>query len=58
MAAVSKSYGNIDSSQSVSVFVLTTFAPMPIQLDGELIKLKAQQKVKVISAPSKLRTYR
>lgn len=50
--------GKIDSPQSVSEFVFTTVAPMPMQLDGELIKLKAQQKVRVISAPSKLRTYR
>ena len=31
---------------------------MPMQLDGELIKLKANQAVTVVSAASKLRTYR
>ena len=50
--------GKTDSPKSVTKFSFTTVAPMPMQLDGELIKLKANQAVTVVSAASKLRTYR
>lgn len=50
--------GKTDSPKSVKSFTFTTVAPMPMQLDGELIKLKAQQAVIVTCAPSKLRTFR
>ena len=50
--------GKTDSPKSVKSFTFTTVAPMPMQLDGELINLKAQQAITVTSAPSKLRTYR
>lgn len=50
--------GKTDSSKSVTKFSFTTVAPMPMQLDGELIKLKANQAVTVVSAANKLRTYR
>jgi len=50
--------GKTDSPKSVTEFSFTTVAPMPMQLDGELIKLKANQAVTVVSAASKLRTYR
>ena len=50
--------GKTDSPKSVTKFSFTTVAPMPMQLDGELIKLKPNQAVTVVSAASKLRTYR
>ncbi|MBC7707862.1 diacylglycerol kinase [Polaromonas sp.] len=50
--------GKPDSPKSVEHFEFTTLAPIPMQLDGELIKLKANQKVIVTCAPGKLRTYR
>ena len=50
--------GKTDSPESVSTFTFTTVKSMPMQLDGELIKLEAQQEVTVTSAASKLRTYR
>lgn len=50
--------GKIDSPMSVESFEFETVDPMPMQLDGELIKLKAQQKITVLSAPGKLQTYR
>lgn len=53
-AALSKT----DAPQSVKRLEFTTVEPMPMQLDGELIKLKANQKVTVSCAPAKLRTYR
>jgi diacylglycerol kinase (ATP) len=50
--------GKVESPKSVERFEFTTVAPMPMQLDGELIKLSAKQRVTVTIAPSKLRTYR
>ena len=49
--------GKTDLAPSVAEFSFTTVAVMPMQLDSELVKLKAQQKVIVVNAPSKLRTY-
>ncbi len=50
--------GKIDSPRSVTSFRFTTVTPTPMQLDGELLKLKAKQKVIVTCAAGKLRTYR
>lgn len=50
--------GKPGSPKSVDRFEFTTVAPMPMQLDGELIKLSSNQRVVVSCAPSRLRTYR
>ena len=50
--------GKTDSPKSVTELTFTTAAAMPMQLDGELIKLKAKQKVTVSIAPGSLRSYR
>jgi len=50
--------GKMESPKSVERFEFTTVAPMPIQLDGEIIKLKAKQHVTVTCAQNQLRTYR
>ncbi len=50
--------GKPDAPKTINKFEFKTVAPMPMQLDGELIKLKANQKVAVSCAPATLRTYR
>ncbi|MDL2341791.1 MAG: diacylglycerol kinase family protein [Patescibacteria group bacterium] len=50
--------GKTNSPKSVEKFEFTTVLPMPMQLDGELQKLKADQPVTVTSAAGTLRTYR
>lgn len=50
--------GKIESPTSVERFEFTTVKPMPMQLDGELVKLTAGQRVTVTCAKSQLRTYR
>ncbi len=50
--------GKIESPKSVERFEFTTVAPIPMQLDGELVELTAKQHVTVTCAPSRLRTYR
>ena len=50
--------GRPNRPKSVSEMSFTTVEPIPMQLDGELLKLRADQKVTVASAPGRLRTYR
>jgi len=50
--------GKVEAPKSVERFEFTTMAPIPMQLDGELIKLSADQRVTVTCAPRRLRTYR
>jgi diacylglycerol kinase family enzyme len=50
--------GKAEAPKSVERFEFTTVAPIPMQLDGELIKLPADQQVTVTCAPNRLRTYR
>ena len=50
--------GAVDSPRSVEQFEFITVSNILMQLDGEIEKLKAGQKVLVTSAHRKLRTYR
>ncbi len=50
--------GKPEPPQSLKRFEFTTVAPIPMQLDGEIIKLSADQRVVVTCAPNRLRTYR
>lgn len=50
--------GKIDAPKSVTSFAFTTLATMPMQLDGELVMLRSNQKVTVTCAAGRLRTYR
>ena len=55
---IKSALGIQDSPHSVSIINFKTVDPMPMQLDGELIKLSAGQQVSVSCATGKLRTYR
>jgi diacylglycerol kinase (ATP) len=55
---VKSAAGKVESPKSVERFEFTTVSPIPMQLDGELIKLPAKQQVTVTCAPNRLRTYR
>ena len=50
--------GKTDTPRSVDKFEFKTILPMPMQLDGELLKLKAGQSVTVSCLAAKLRTFR
>lgn len=50
--------GRIESPKSVEKFEFRTLAPMPMQLDGELVKLKSNQLVTITCEQQKLKTYR